>query len=168
VYTNDDLETRPAQTERPASGDVDPYAALLTCGVSCEQQARTEVALGGHGVSDEAAWKKQIRIARKRLAADSAWREELWKMIELMQIYCNDINPQSRKGSPDAESYDAGTAAAAREYVQLTGRSLDESFQLQATQLRATVNEVRLSDPATGALMNVEANRILECSLYVP
>ena len=168
VYTNDDLQKSAVQEERPSSPEIDYYAGLLKCDDSCEQQASTEVSLGHDHVSGPAAWQEQIVISRKRLAADLEWREQLRKMIELMRIYCNDINPQSNKGTPGAKGYDARTAGEAEAYMKRTGRSLDESFQIQASQLRARVNEVRFSDPATGALMNVQTMRVMQCAPYVP
>lgn len=168
VFTNDDLQTRSAQVEEASSTETDYYAGLLKCDASCEKQASTEVGLGHDGISDTAAWDQAVVISRKRLAADADWREQLRKMIELLRIYCNYINPQSRKGTPGAKSYDARTGAEAEDYMKRTGRDLDASFQLLSAQMRTRINEVRFPDPATGALMNVQFMRVSGCAPYVP
>jgi hypothetical protein len=168
VYTDDDLQTRSAQVEEASSTETDYYAGFLKCDASCEKQASTEVYLGHDGISGSAAWDQAVVISRKRLAADADWREQLSKMIELQRIYCNYINPQSPKGSPGAKSYDARTAAEAEEYTKRTGRDLDATFQLLSAQMRTRINEVRLPDPATGALMNVQFMRVSACAPYIP
>ena len=168
VYTNDDLQTRSAQVEEGASAETDYYAGLLKCDASCEKQASTEVGLGHDGISNTAAWDEAMVISRKRLAADAEWRERLRNMIELLRIYCNYVNPQTSKGTPGAKSYDARTGAEAEEYMKRTGRDLDTSFQLLSSQMRTRINEVRLPDPATGALMNVQFMRVSGCAPYVP
>ncbi|MFI5096044.1 MAG: hypothetical protein ACHQIK_21700 [Candidatus Acidiferrales bacterium] len=168
VYTNDDLQTRSAQVEEASSTETDYYAGLLKCDASCEKQASTEISLGHDGISGPAAWEQAVVISRKRIAADAEWREQLRKMIELMRIYCNYINPQSPKGTPGAKSYDARTGAEAEEYMKRTGRDLDASFQILSAQMRTRINEVRFPDPATGALMNVQFMRVSACAPYVP
>jgi hypothetical protein len=168
VYTDDDLHTRSAQAEEASSTETDYYAGLLKCDTSCERQASTEVFLGHDGISGPAAWDQAVVISRKRLAADAEWLEQLRKMIELMHIYCNYINPQSPKGTPGAKSYDARTGAEAEAYMKRTGRDLDASFQLLSTQMRTRINDVRFPDPATGALMNVQFMRVSACAPYVP
>jgi hypothetical protein len=168
VYTNDDLQTHSAQVEEASSTETDYYAGLLKCDASCEKQASTEVSLAHDGISDPAAWEQAVVISRKRLAADAEWREQLRKMIELMRIYCNYINPQSPKGTPGAKSYDARTGADAKEYMKRTGHDLDASFQILSAQMRTRINEVRFPDPATGALMNVQFMRVSACTPYVP
>jgi hypothetical protein len=163
VYTNDDLEKPSARVEQPSSGEVDYYGGLLTCDAACEKRASLNVYIGG-----PAAWDAQIATSRKRLAADTEWREQLRKTIELQRIYCNYINPQSRKGTPGAKSFDAQIAAEADAYMKKTGVYIDETFQSLAAQMRRRVNEVRFSDPQTGSMMDVQYNQVTQCSPYVP
>ena len=163
VYTNDDLQTRSAQVEEASSTETDYYAGLLKCDAACEKRASLNVYIGG-----PAAWDAQIATSRKRLAADTEWREQLRKMIELQRIYCNYINPQSSKGTPGAKSFDAQIAAEADAYMKKTGVYIDETFQSLAAQMRRRVNEVRFPDPQTGSLMDVQYNQVTQCSPYVP
>jgi hypothetical protein len=163
VFTNDDLQTPLARVQQPPSGEVDYYGGLLTCDAACEKRASLNVYIGG-----PAAWDAQITTSRKRLAADTEWREQLRKMIELQRIYCNYINPQNSKGTPGAKSFDAQIAAEADAYMKKTGVYIDETFQSLAAQMRRRVNEVRFSDPQTGSLMDVQYNQVMQCSPYVP
>jgi len=171
VYTNEDLETHSDSVDLSSStdkGETEYFGALLTCAADCEQHARMGVSLGHDGVSDDVAWQEGIARARSRLAADIEWHEELRKMVELMRIYCNYLNPQTAKGSPGAKSFDANTAYQAQEYIRKTGRTLDDSYLLQYQKLHNMMNKVKESDPETGELMDVERNRADKCSNYIP
>lgn len=169
VFTNEDLETASVPVEQPASGPVDYFGAILICDAACEQQASRNVSLTFDGTA-AAAWDRQIGTARARLVADTVFQERLREMVRLQRILCNYINPQSRQRTPapGAESYDAKTGAEANRYMKETGRTLDESFQIQFGKLHTRSNEVRFSDPATGALMEVLINRVTQCWPYVP
>lgn len=168
VYTNEDIEKPAAQESQGNSDEFDSSAGLMKCDASCERQASTEVYVGHDGVSNETAWKEQIVAARSKLAADAQFQDQLRKMIELMNIYCNYINPQTARSAPGGQSFDARIARQAEQYEKRTGQDMYDTFQQQARQMHIKINEVRFGDPVTGALMTVLSERAMKCSPYIP
>lgn len=168
VFTNEDLEGRPAatvpsNTRIVTGGDTSP---LLNCESACEQTARAEL---GYDSDRDAEWQMQIVSARKDLIADREWRQLLSQAIQQGQTYCNFLAQRSQKVSPSGNSFDAQMQRArAEEYFQNMDRVLRQGLDSLINRMNTRIQEAQSLAPVRAAMMNAQASRILQRDCEFP
>ncbi|HUL35031.1 MAG TPA: hypothetical protein VL128_14190 [Candidatus Eisenbacteria bacterium] len=161
VITNDDLEPHGAAASGSQDEKIMPgESPLLACDSSCENAARHY--LGYDSEDEEADWREQIVQARRDLAADDQWRGLLSQAIQQTNSYCNFLQQASQKTAPSGNDYRSRVERAQNSrYFSDMDRNLRQSLDRTANQMQQHIQDAQVLSPVRGALMYVQADRIL-------
>jgi hypothetical protein len=163
IITNDDLEPH---TRANTSDEKIMPGSFLTCGPTCEQEARSALDVQP---DDEAEWRIQIIEARRDLAADSAWRGLLSQGLQQSNTYCNFLQQQTQKTAPSGNDYRSRVQQAQNQtYFENMDKSLRAVMEATVNRMQDRIKEVQVLSPVRAALMYVQANHIFDRTCDAP
>jgi hypothetical protein len=160
VITNDDPEFQHSVRPR-ALGEITPHSGrefLFGCDLDCERQAKEILQ---YGPDQEADWQMQLVSAHRDLSKDQAWRETLWRLIQVDYTACSFQEQQAHDLQPSGNDFNSRMQRAQREqYFKSWAESLRMDLDSASRSVNGRIQEVNALFPVRAAMMQVQASRI--------